>query len=59
MPLVALFAARLWTARSEPVAPRRLAAAVALALLLIGGWTATFVQLDLADARRHLASRLH
>jgi 4-amino-4-deoxy-L-arabinose transferase-like glycosyltransferase len=59
MPLVALFAARLWTARSEPVAPRRLAAAVALALLLIGGWTTTVVRFDLADARRHLASRLH
>jgi 4-amino-4-deoxy-L-arabinose transferase-like glycosyltransferase len=59
MPLVALFAARLWVARSEPFTRRRLAAAITVAALLIASWTATFVRFDLRDARQHIGARVH
>jgi hypothetical protein len=56
VPLLSLFAARLWVARSEPASRRRLAAAVTTAALLIASWAATFVRFDLRDVRQRLVS---
>jgi 4-amino-4-deoxy-L-arabinose transferase-like glycosyltransferase len=56
MPLVSVFAARLWAAGCEPVPRRRLAAAIAVGALLIASWTATFVRFDLRDVRHRLTS---
>jgi hypothetical protein len=54
MPLFAIFAARLWIARREPMTRRRLAGAIATAAILIASWTATFLDADLRSARAHL-----
>ena len=52
MPLIAVFAARLWVARGEPLARRRLAFGLTLASLLIASWVAAIVRFDLHDVRQ-------
>jgi hypothetical protein len=59
MPLVAVFAARLWVARAQPVVARRLAAGLVLAATLVASWTATFVRFDLRDVRQQLKQSEH
>jgi hypothetical protein len=54
MPLLAVFAARLWTARGQPIVGRRLAGALVAATFLIGSWVAAFVRFDLHDVRQQL-----
>jgi hypothetical protein len=54
MPLLSVFAARLWVARGEPIHGRRLAAALVAAALLIASWVAAFVRFDLHDVRQQL-----
>ena len=51
MPLLAIFAARLWVARGQPLAKRRLVAALVAASLLIASWVAAFTRFDLPDVR--------
>jgi hypothetical protein len=59
MPLIAVFAARLWVARREPVPARRVAAGVVLASLLVASWGVSFARFDLPDLREHLSRGTH
>jgi 4-amino-4-deoxy-L-arabinose transferase-like glycosyltransferase len=54
MPLLSIFAARLWVARGQPIQGRRLTAALSAAALLIAGWVLAFARYDLPDVRQHL-----
>ena len=54
MPLVAVFAARLWVARREPVARAAGGRGVVLSAILIASWAAAFVRFDLPDVRERL-----
>jgi hypothetical protein len=54
MPLLAVFAARLWVARGQTVVARRLVAGLVAASVLIASWTTAFVRYDLVDVRNKL-----
>ena len=57
MPLLAVFAARLWVARGQPVVARRLVAALAAAAVLIASWTAAFVRTTWSTCARNSNDR--
>jgi 4-amino-4-deoxy-L-arabinose transferase-like glycosyltransferase len=54
MPLAAVFAARFWVARREPVTLRRRAGAAVAGLVLLICWGVVFVRSDLREMRNHL-----